>query len=60
MAYAFSEVAAQRANKPNILVIFGDDIGITNVSAYGGGLMGCEETLDDIKKAQKRATQKPE
>jgi arylsulfatase A-like enzyme len=21
--------------KPNILVIFGDDIGITNISAYG-------------------------
>src|SRR4029077_4360531 len=27
-------------NKPNILVIFGDDIGISNVSAYGRGLMG--------------------
>jgi hypothetical protein len=26
--------------KPNILVIFGDDIGITNVSAYSDGLMG--------------------
>jgi arylsulfatase len=28
--------------KPNILVIFGDDIGITNVSAYSSGLMGYE------------------
>ncbi len=28
--------------KPNILVIFGDDIGITNLSAYSGGLMGYE------------------
>ncbi len=28
--------------KPNILVIFGDDIGIANVSAYSGGLMGYE------------------
>jgi arylsulfatase A-like enzyme len=28
------------APKPNILVIFGDDIGITNVSAYSDGLMG--------------------
>ncbi|BDD03068.1 arylsulfatase [Aureibacter tunicatorum] len=27
-------------SKPNILVIFGDDIGITNVSAYSRGLMG--------------------
>jgi arylsulfatase len=26
--------------KPNILVIFGDDIGIANVSAYSDGLMG--------------------
>ena len=26
--------------KPNILVIFGDDIGQTNVSAYSNGLMG--------------------
>ena len=52
--------AASARKPPNILVIFGDDIGITNVSAYGGGLMGCERTLDDIKKTQKRATQKPE
>ena len=28
------------AKKPNILVIFGDDIGIANVSAYTNGLMG--------------------
>src|SRR5678815_27834 len=26
--------------KPNILVIFGDDIGQTNISAYSFGLMG--------------------
>jgi arylsulfatase A-like enzyme len=26
--------------KPNILVIFGDDIGISNLSCYSGGLMG--------------------
>src|SRR5262245_27634244 len=29
-------------NKPNVLVIFGDDIGIANISAYSGGLMGYE------------------
>ena len=29
-------------SKPNILVIFGDDIGITNISAYSDGLMGYE------------------
>jgi arylsulfatase len=28
--------------KPNILVIFGDDIGVSNVSAYSDGLMGYE------------------
>ncbi|MEN8806662.1 MAG: sulfatase-like hydrolase/transferase, partial [Desulfobacterales bacterium] len=26
--------------KPNILVIWGDDIGITNISAYSRGMMG--------------------
>ena len=28
------------ADKPNILVIWGDDIGILNLSCYSGGLMG--------------------
>ncbi len=28
--------------KPNILVIWGDDIGITNISAYSRGMMGYE------------------
>ena len=28
------------ADKPNILVIWGDDIGITNISAYSDGIMG--------------------
>ena len=28
------------AKKPNILVIFGDDIGIWNLSCYSGGTMG--------------------
>jgi arylsulfatase len=28
------------ASQPNILVIFGDDIGITNLSCYSDGLMG--------------------
>src|SRR5215469_16936912 len=36
---------------PNILVIFGDDIGITNVSAYSSGLMGYETpNIDRIGK----------
>lgn len=31
---------AAPGGKPNILVIFGDDIGISNISAYSHGLMG--------------------
>ncbi|MGE8153936.1 arylsulfatase [Pseudomonas vancouverensis] len=34
--------AATAADKPNILVIFGDDIGQTNISAYGDGVVGYE------------------
>ena len=29
-----------QAAKPNILVIFGDDVGVMNISAYSQGLMG--------------------
>lgn len=32
--------AAPAGRKPNILVIFGDDIGLWNVSAYNRGMMG--------------------
>jgi arylsulfatase A-like enzyme len=31
---------AWAADRPNILVIMGDDIGITNISAYSHGVMG--------------------
>ena len=34
--------AQATGGKPNILVIFGDDIGIANISAYSNGLMGYE------------------
>ncbi len=33
---------APSGRKPNILVIWGDDIGIANISAYSSGLMGYE------------------
>jgi arylsulfatase len=33
-------LAAAQTNRPNILVIFGDDIGVTNVSAYSLGVVG--------------------
>ena len=40
-----------QAKKPNILVIWGDDIGITNISAYSDGLMGYETpNIDRIAK----------
>jgi arylsulfatase len=32
--------APSSAKKPNILIIWGDDIGTTNVSAYSDGVMG--------------------
>jgi arylsulfatase len=41
LASAFtSPAAAQTAAKPNILVIWGDDIGGFNISAYNMGMMG--------------------
>jgi arylsulfatase A-like enzyme len=33
---------APAGGKPNILIIWGDDIGIANISAYSNGLMGYE------------------
>ena len=41
---------AQRAKKPNILVIFGDDIGTWNVGAYTHGMMGRTPNIDSIAK----------
>ena len=39
------------SGKPNILIIWGDDIGIANVSAYSNGLMGYETpNIDRIAK----------
>ncbi len=38
LALAAGSAAAQE--KPNILVIFGDDIGMYNISAYHRGMMG--------------------
>ena len=36
--------------KPNILVIFGDDIGTWNVGAYTHGMMGRTPNIDSIAK----------
>lgn len=43
--------SAEEAAKPNILVIWGDDIGLTNVSAYGRGIVGYQTpNIDRIAK----------
>jgi arylsulfatase len=48
-APAAAPAAAQPAagRKPNILIIFGDDVGIANISAYSSGLMGYETPAID-------------
>ena len=43
------------ANKPNILVIWGDDIGITNLSCYSEGLMGYRTPNIDRHRRGRRA-----
>lgn len=48
---AMQSSAAPSGKKPNILVIWGDDIGIANVSAYSNGIMGFETpNIDRIGK----------
>src|SRR5947207_539161 len=48
---ALVAVSAQAADKPNILVIMGDDIGIWNIGAYHRGLMaGRTPNLDKLAK----------
>jgi arylsulfatase len=41
---------AQTPAKPNIVVIFGDDIGYWNVGAYTHGMMGATPHIDSIAK----------
>jgi arylsulfatase A-like enzyme len=48
---SFSPTLYAEAKKPNILVIFGDDIGYWNVSAYNQGMMGYKTpNLDRLAK----------
>src|SRR5216117_461411 len=43
--------AKGKADKPNILVIWGDDIGISNLSCYSHGLMGYQtRNIDRLAK----------
>ena len=50
VAMAVSVSAQTAGKKPNILVIFGDDIGTWNVSAYSLGMMGKTSNIDRIGK----------
>ncbi len=43
-------MAQQTDKKPNILVIFGDDVGMWNVGAYTHGMMGRTPNIDRIAK----------
>ena len=40
LAFAMIAPASAQQQKPNILVIMGDDIGYWNISAYNRGMMG--------------------
>jgi len=37
---SLAQVTKAQARKPNFLIIFGDDIGVSNISAYSRGVMG--------------------
>lgn len=48
---AVAATAAQSGKKPNIVVIWGDDIGVHNISAYNHGIMGYKTpNIDRIAK----------
>ena len=46
----FAPAHAQEQRQPNILVIWGDDIGTWNVGAYTHGMMGRTPNIDSIAK----------
>ena len=56
-ALAAAVAHAQGGKPPNILVIFGDDIGYMNVSSFGGDLMGVKTpNIDRIGREGLRLT----
>src|SRR5512137_1725065 len=50
LAVAAQPASAQPRKQPNILVIWGDDIGMWNVGAYTHGMMGRTPSIDSIAK----------
>ena len=46
--FGFGGVASAQSTKPNILVIWGDDIGTWNIGAYTHGMMGRTPNIDSI------------
>jgi len=50
MILTLSSLNALAADKPNILIIWGDDIGITNISAYSDGIMGYHTPNIDLQR----------
>jgi len=58
LAFALTAPTAQASDrKPNILVIFGDDIGYMNVSSFGGDIMGVQTpNIDRIGREGLRLT----
>ena len=57
LGLAFSSGVAAQDKKPNIMIIWGDDIGIYNTSAYNDGAMGYRTpNIDRIAKEGMRFT----
>ena len=51
LQYQQKEIEMAKTEKPNILVIWGDDIGISNLSCYSHGIMGYKTpNIDRIAK----------
>ncbi|GAA4838639.1 arylsulfatase [Algivirga pacifica] len=51
LLWGFHESYAQKKSKPNILVIWGDDIGVANISAYTKGIVGYQTpNIDRVAK----------
>ncbi len=49
LSICFACTSVYAAEKPNVLVIMSDDVGITNISAYSRGLVGYQTpNLDRI------------